>query len=72
MRFLLTRSWLKSIGGLCINLSAAWFAVVFITPKLFYKDFIDLIVFLTKTIGFGIFFLLLSVKIDGLIYYDRH
>lgn len=70
MRFLLTKSWLKSIGGLCINLSATWFAIIFITPKLFYKDFIDLIIFLTKTISFGIFFLVLSVKIEDFINYD--
>jgi len=70
MRFLLTKSWLKSIGGLCINLSATWFAVIFITPKLFYKDFIDVIVFLTKSIGFGIFFLMLSVKIEDYLKYD--
>lgn len=71
MKFISTKSWLKSIGGLCINLSATWFAIVFITPKLFYKDFIDLAIFLTKSIGFGIFFLLLSVKIENIIqYYD--
>jgi len=70
MRFLLTKSWLKSIGGLCINLSAAWFAIVLITPKLFYKDFIDLMIFLTKSISFGIFFLLLSVRIEDFINYD--
>ncbi len=70
MRLLLSKSWLKSIGGICINLSATWFAIIFITPKLFYKDFIDLIIFLTKSLGFGILFLLLSVKIEDIINYD--
>lgn len=70
MRFLPTKSWLKSIGGLCINLSATWFAIFFITPKLFYKDFSELIIFLTKSTGFGIFFLVLSVKIEDIINYD--
>lgn len=70
MRFLLTKSWLKSIGGLCINLSATWFAVIFITPKLFYQDFIESIIFLTKSTVFGIFFLMLSVKIEDVLKYD--
>ncbi len=68
----LSRSWLKSFGGLCVNLSATWFAVIFITPKLIYSNFIDLLLFLTKSIGFGILFLLLSVKIEDIINYDRH
>lgn len=70
MKFLLTKSWLKSIGGLCINLSAAWFAVIIITPRVFYQDLTDLIIFLTKNIAFGIFFLLLSVRIEDIINYD--
>lgn len=70
MRFFLTKSWLKSISGLCINLSATWFAVIFITPKLLYKDYFELIYLLIKACSFGIFFLLLSVKIEDMITYD--
>ena len=70
MKLLLSESWLKSIGGVCISLSATWFAVIFVTPNLFYKDFNDMIIFLTKSICFGIFFLILSVKIEDIIKYD--
>ncbi len=58
------RPWLKSLSGLYVNLSAGFFGLAFITP-----NFIDIgtgegLLRLTKDIGFGILFLLLSGMIE--------
>ncbi len=33
MKKFFSRSWLKALSGLFVNLAAAWFAVAFITPN---------------------------------------
>jgi len=58
---LLTKPWLKSLSGLCINLSAAWFAVIMVSPVFPPADVVNL----TRSAFFGTLFLLFSVNLEG-------
>lgn len=53
--------WLKALSGVCVNLSAAWFAAVLISPGFLPLD----ILALTRSFLFGTLFLLFSVKFEG-------
>lgn len=72
MQFLFTRPWLKSLAGLCINVSAAWFSLALISTQTVYMQ-IDVLLFsLSRNIFFGILFLVFSVEIERhLEKYDR-
>lgn len=70
MQTLFTRPWLKSFSGLAINLSGAWFSVAIVSPNFLKMELLDLILFLTQTIGSGIVFLVLSVYLETLLEYD--
>lgn len=54
-------SWLKAFSGLCINISAAWFAVPFIGYTISFPKDLRNIFTLTLDIAFGIIFLLITV-----------
>lgn len=70
MKSLFTKPWLKSLSNLSINLSAAWMAVTFITPKL-PISFSEFIYLLTKNLFSGIVLLLLSVELEReIVKYD--
>ena len=62
-KLLLTKSWLRSLSGLCVNLSAAWFATILVSSKFVPLD----ILLLTRTVSSGILFLLLSVEFEKLL-----
>lgn len=63
MIMILTAPWLKALSGLCINLSAAWFVLAFVTPN-FELSRPDAFWVLTYDIYFGIVFLLIAVKLE--------
>ena len=65
MEKFLPKPWLKALSGLCVNLSAAWFGVAFITPRFANLSEAEVLFVLTKSISSGIMFLLLTVEIEG-------
>ncbi len=64
MKFLFTKPWLKSLAGLCLNLSATWFSLLFLTSRIPVMHLFDLISDLIRNLIFGIVFLKLSVDIE--------
>lgn len=58
------KAFLKALSSVTGNLSAAWFALVFITPNLSYIFTIKTIVVLTYDVVFGIVFLVLTTIIE--------
>jgi len=60
-----TKPWLKSLSGLFLNLSATWFAALFITPAITPSS--NLFWLLTRYLSSAILCLLLSVKIEELL-----
>ncbi len=54
-------AWFRSLSGLAINISAAWFAAAFIGSTIALPKNPEELIFLTVNIIFGIVFLLLSV-----------
>jgi|GEM_PF-2189454 len=58
------RPWLRAFSGLFINISAAWFASSFIGTNISFPQTIFQFFALTLQIGFGIVFLLLTVRIE--------
>ncbi len=55
---------LKSVAGLYVNLSAGWFGLAFITPNFVDINTSETLLRLTKDIGFGILFLMLSAMVE--------
>lgn len=64
MEAFFTRPWLKALSGLFINFSAAWFALIFITPVFIKVSSFEAIFLLTRDFIFGILFLVATVKIE--------
>lgn len=62
MTALLNKYWLRALSGVCLNLSATWFAAAFATPILGQSEFKLLL--LTGYILNGMVYLYLSVKFD--------
>ena len=61
----LSRSyWLKAFSGLCINLSAAWFGLAFVTPNFADLSNINILWVLIRDVLFGIVFLVLTAMIE--------
>lgn len=58
------RAFFKALSSVTGNLSAAWFAIAFITPNLSDFSIIEIILLLTKDIAFGIVFLLATTLIE--------
>lgn len=61
------RPGLKSLSGLFLNFSAAWFGLAFITPNIV-GDVSPWL--LTRNVFFGIFYLLASIQIEALLEYE--
>lgn len=63
---MLTKFWLKGYSGLFLNLSSGWFGAVFIVPVLSGD-----IQFMSLTINlvYGIFSLILHVKLEENLHY---
>lgn len=58
------KAFLKTLAGLCINLSAGWYGLVVIVPNFWpIKEFKDILV-LTGNIFFGTLFLFFSFKLE--------
>ena len=57
-------AWLKSLAGLCINISAAWFVVPIIGNSIHVPQNIKDIFVLTGDLVFGMVFLLMSVWLE--------
>ena len=53
------RPWLKSLAGLSINISAAWFGLALITPNFINSGLGEFLIVLTRDVTFGIVFLLI-------------
>lgn len=68
VRRYLTPAWIKSLSGLCINLSAAWLATVFVVPNFTRQPITS--VLLTNSISYGILYLLLSVYLENLLIHE--
>ena len=58
------KAMLKALSGLSINLSAAWYAVVFIVPNFSRLSSVANLLVLTIDLIFGTFCLWLSFKIE--------
>ena len=56
--------WLKAFSGLCINLSAAWFGLAFVTPNFADLSNINILWVLIRDVLFGIVFLVLTAIIE--------
>lgn len=54
----------KSLSGLAVNLSAAWFGVAFITPNFVTAPAPGWLLLLLGDLGFGILFLVISFKLE--------
>lgn len=65
MRITLSPPWIKTLSGLFVNLSAAWFATIFIIPAFSQRS--DWLFVLTVNLMYGIVYLLLSVKLEELL-----
>lgn len=63
------RAILKSLSGLCQNLSAGWFGIVFIVPNIVDIPKIDAYT-LTYDLAFGIVFLGFSIIIEYFLNHD--
>ena len=63
------RAVLKSLSGLCLNLSAGWFGVVFFVPNVVEISKIDSSN-LTYDISFGILCLVISIIIEYYLDYE--
>jgi len=57
-------AFLKMLSAVMANLSAAWFAIAFITPNFSHLSTIEIMILLTKDISFGIVFLLAATLIE--------
>lgn len=62
MKFRLTPAWARAFAGLFINLSAAWFATIFIAPSFHIP-----LPTLTLNTTYGIVYLVLSVECEKLL-----
>lgn len=60
----LRKAILRALSGLCINLSAGWFALAFITPNITAVSNTDDVLRLIYDVLFGILFLGLTVYIE--------
>lgn len=54
-------SFIKALAGLSLNISAAWFALAFITPNFVDLHALEAVIVLTKDIVLGIVFLVLNI-----------
>jgi len=61
----LDNSWLRILSGICTNLSAAWFATIFVIP--FFARPTHLPFNVGGSILFGSMYLLFAVSLDKLI-----
>jgi|GEM_PF-4270399 len=61
------RPLLRSLSALSVNMAAAWFGLAFITPTFISVTALITILALTRDIGFGMLFLLISVQLEGLL-----
>ncbi len=68
MKTILTTPWLTSLSSLFINLSAAWFATIFVLPSLSTKPIPIPLLILNVT--YGIVCLLLAVELEKHIVYE--
>ena len=64
MRKKTKKAWIKALAGLTINISAAWFAVTFITPNFVGLSDSKNIVLLFADLFFGIIFLTLTAVLE--------
>jgi len=58
------KSYIKALSGLSINLSAAWFGLAVVTPNFAALSRLETLIALTKDIGLGILFLLLTIRLE--------
>ncbi|MBI4092007.1 MAG: hypothetical protein HY427_02275 [Candidatus Levybacteria bacterium] len=67
-----TRPWLKALSGLFINFSAAWFALIFITPIFTKVSSSEATFTLTRDFIYGMLFLIATVKIEEKLENERY
>ncbi len=65
------RPLLKSLSALFTNFSAVWFGLAFVTPNFIDITNVEIFLTLTKDIGFGIVYLLLSMEIERILEYEQ-
>ena len=58
------KAWMKTLSGICGNISAAWLGLTFITPNFVGLANFHIIIVLIRDIFFGIVFLLLAVYFE--------
>ena len=63
----LPKSWLKALSALSINMSAAWFGVVAVAPNFWPPVGLKSFLLLTTDIFAGTLFLLMTVKLEGVL-----
>ncbi len=61
----LSPSWFRILSGLCVNLSAGWFAAILIIPS--FSNRPDWLRILTGNLVFAIVYLYIAVKLDEFI-----
>lgn len=64
IKILSASHWQKALSGLCVNLSAAWFGLAFITPNFADLSSLEVIFVLIRDCFFGIVFLSISAVIE--------
>lgn len=67
MEKLRSKPYLRAFSGLFVNLSAAWFSAVFVTPGLSDFDALSRFLVLTEDIAFGTIFLMATIKLGELL-----
>lgn len=64
------RPWLRSLSGICQNMSVALFGLAFITPNFTTLNNPENILVLTLDILFGMLFLVISVQMEQILEYE--
>lgn len=67
MNFIFTKPWLKSLSGLFINISAAWFMAAALTTNITKLQKTESYIILCYYLIAGLLYLLLSVKIEEIL-----